>query len=1196
MKDTISPGGLRQSRKPTAASFRNKVYLMLLRLQIEEEAFSMAFFRSMVVVQFLIVGHCANSNNLVKKYLDDLLFSNLASSILAACLLFFGSVAFVQTVLVVSHLRGWNIRGTVKTVAALNYWCIYLVHPLFVLLLSKQASDFFFPTRLRSRDSMRFVLSAVGLVLSSAYVSILIVTKCSIPSNGFTSQVSARWTMIFHLLLAFTQLTAEMRDRSEDNTVLYLIFALSGKAFLFGGLLLAARQRIYWHHKSNSLCVKLMARLACVSLVGEVLQSRSGGSASVIWLLIVQALVTKTVSAFSRRQSKINIFESDISHHRFYLGVILLNVYVTTPDHAINDPEELDILFFYKGIWESACSQGRLRSSNRFAGSESVKEESHSGVDREHLCRLVDFVARKQAKDFEYYKLLNLLQVTQITTYFRGSRQVFASLANELGSEFLDRFEAFQMQALWETKLLVLDKGRRDSSVTRDSSLLSNFDFVKVILDGADEAREKNYLDVSRAFRSISVFSGLADSIERIVQLQLQIFHALHEDASFTSSVCREANKSTLEARQAVNNEIESISKTEDVADLYTYYYPSLIFYFGLVKYDVEKSDSFVLFYQKKLVTLLNSSAYRKEKQTAIGMEIDSVAIQVAMERDSLGKIISSTLNANQFLGERVNEGLEGKSINTFLPQVLWENHLKAFESNKVIRVLNKQRPVLMCDLDSNLKQVQLSIKLAPSVTNPVSAFSLMTFASNAKGPSLLLDQDLNVLCSDSSFDKQVMYRRMTLTEGQSSNDKVHLSALSLRLCSSLRIIHRIISHSKSEPDSKKEDDLQSPTNLQVRDRLNSMLNVLIEQNTSAGMLFALESGCPISEVFGSDLVHARIEVVEAVGKQLIKCYISRKSRSKVSAGQDLQMDKSNQMGSEQQVADWMSDDQATNKAVREHNQLQVEYNSEQKESIVSRGLKQLAAATGDSVIHRFDDLLAPAAELVRSAPEKHKGGAGSEEHIRTATCMTDKSASMERSFELKSAVRDVVSLIVEHLQARNVAGEFDHQVRTLQSRPSDGGSNLLTELPVPAWKPEKSRDRLAVSPASPGLDGFRLSPKAVPSQGASQKDKLDNHRVMRLNSPRIGSDMRVAKSLLNPDRDKQSRKIEEKADVLSWVKAMQVKGLFKLKSQASTFFDEQNAQTGNHVPHVATFQSIPRILFYFAVVSCHTEKRTRGQ
>jgi hypothetical protein len=290
-----------------------------------------------------------------------------------------------------------------------------------------------------------------------------------------------------------------------------------------------------------------------------------------------------------------------------------------------------------------------------------------------------------------------------------------------------------------------------------------------------------------------------------------------------------------------------------------------------------------------------------------------------------------------------------------------------------------------------------------------------------------------------------------------------------------------------------------------------------------------------------------------------------------------------------------MSEDQATNKAVREHNQLQVEYSSEQKESIVSRGLRQQAANTGETVIHRFEDLLSPAADLMKGLFEKSKGVATSEEVIRTGTYASEKSTVMERTIELRPAVRKVLGMIHEHLQGKNPVSELEIPGRSFQSRMSDGGSKMLAE-PQVAGSFDKSRDRLSANLLSPGLGNSKLFLKAGPSMIPAPRDKLENHRVMRLNSPRIGGELLPGKSLLNVDREKQAKRAEEKADVVSWVKSMQTKGLFKLKSQASTFFEDSGAQTGVYLPLVATFQSIPRIFFFFAVVSFQPEERTCGR
>jgi len=1172
---------------------------MLIKLQIEEDSFSRGFIHSLQLLHFLVVAHCANSNNLVKRFIEDMLIRAVSEGILVGASLFFGLTVVVLVALLVAHLNGWNTRGTVRIAAVVNYFCSYMAYPLLVLVLSRNVAEFFFSSPTQTTSTSSLVLSIVGLVLCSTFVGLLQATKCSIPSKSATSQVSSMWTMIFHLLLAFTQLTSELRDKSEERFLVYLVFVCFGKLFLLAALQIPVYQRVYWDQKTNELVTNAMVRILCINVIGEAMQSRLNGH-SIIWFLLIQALLSKLIISYCRQWNKINIFEPDISHHRFYLGTILMNIHLSSSDPRSLESDELDIALYYHGLWESACKQGKVKRNSHIQDNDVwVNETAQSKNNRLILCRLVDFVASKQQKGVEFYKLMNLLQVTQLVSYFRSSRQIFSAYASELGSGFFDEFEAFQMQALWETKLLVIDKGKFEGLLILEGSILDTFDYVKTVLEGAAESEDKNYLDIARAFRLITVFADLTDSIELIVQQQLSIFEALYEDSNFTTSVCRQLNTATLETRQLVCDKIKALSKLDDIANLYSYFYPSLISYYALVKYDVEKSDAFVLLYQKKLLSLMNSSSFKKEKMNLAGMEIDSVAVQVALERDSLGLISELTLNANQFLGEKVNENLEGKSINIFLPLVLADIHLKAIDSNRTVRVMNKQRSVFMCDLDSNLKQVQLNIKLAPSVTNPVCAYSLMTFESHVRGPSLLLDHELNVICADASFNKQVMFRRMTTTEGQTSNDKVHLSTLSKRLCTSVKILKKMIENFKRHFEMKRDEDLNNPANLQIKDRLYSMLNILIEQNTSVGLIFGIESGCPIAEMFSTDMIHAKFEFCEVLGKQLIKCYISRKSKTKLGAGQDKdQLEKAtNNINSDLQLAEWMSDDQATNKAVREHNQVLVEYNSEQKESLVSKGMRLQGTASGDSVIHKFDDLLIPAAEIIKIASDKLMVPILAEDMGKSESNIADKSSSFERmqSLEMKPIIKEIVSLIVDHQQLISAMAETEKSaVRSMQTKLTDTATNhALPDLQVPVGKPDRhqassfAHKNRSMPVASAILYGSPLGATDT------RKENKDIIKVVKIQNPKQPKDMKAAKSLLDSDKGK-SRRSEDKTDILSWVKSMHAKGTFKLKSQASNAFDVAKQQSGYHVPNVATYQSISKILFFFAVASTHAEKRGR--
>ena len=152
-------------------------------------------------------------------------------------------------------------------------------------------------------------------------------------------------------------------------------------------------------------------------------------------------------------------------------------------------------------------------------------------------------------------------------------------------------------------------------------------------------------------------------------------------------------------------------------------------------------------------------------------------------------------------------------------------------------------------------------------------------------------------------------------------------------------------------------------------DKMLSILNTLVDQNNSTGMLYRAGESCLLSDIIGQKNLQARFEFNNCMGVTLIKIFISLKISFNV-AGSEQNTNKDRfRVGYNQQNSfnnDGKSEDGDTNKAIR-YRVEQVEFNSEGKDSMNDRSKngRQAEFEKAEAAIYKFEDLLAPVLDIV---------------------------------------------------------------------------------------------------------------------------------------------------------------------------------------------------------------------------------------
>ena len=590
----------------------------------------------------------------------------------------------------------------------------------------------------------------------------------------------------------------------------------------------------------------------------------------------------------------------------------------------------------------------------------------------------------------------------------------------------------------------------------------------------------------------------------------------------------------------------------------------------------METADRFVLLYKKKLTLLQASSMARRTKSSRANLEIDALTIQVSLEKETLGKIVNLSLNYQDFLGKHPSSVMLGESVNRLLPPELAARHLEALQSYRVAKVINKSRSVLMQDFENNLKLVHLTIKLAPSVSTCASAYGVMVFENQLKGPSLLLDRNLNIIATDSTFG-QVLSSHQLKNSFTGIGQAVNLSNLSFKFCNQVRLLQKANDHSKhTQPGQRRVPS--GNRDQQLRDSLVSMLGDVLALNIHSGLVFGVGTDTPLGKAIGQDSIHARLEFLEILGEEMVKIFVSRKifvqnqSIKPQKAPLDLTSNRMSIKGKQQLEpgsSDESDESMETNKAVKEENEQLVGFDSEQKMSVVNKVVDGVSGALGDfkdSGLQKLEWMIQPVFELLQLVSKKnaekdiyHKKKAivnlsGLEEpSLGDATLLENQTSAEVR--ELLS----IVSTIQEEVDPSTHINSRVHE----QVQPSLLASqqNLANLDSFPKMGHEISKPEISTTPIQ-GIYSKNLIVKMSKDKKEVEMSKLvnKNHKVQKQKLKRTS----ISK--------------ERKADILTL-------SLNKEVQQMQTAFLFQDRKShAKPVISTASFLTIGKILAQFTV------------
>ena len=958
-KQMILPSPDPQAR--STVGWKRRIFKQLIAAQILELNLSEKLLHPMLVGYYLIHAYSVLPQSIFKDWIDSFVFDLY----LDECVLF-GLVWTAQIIAVQAAIFCLSC-ATSPTVEALLHFNVvstnlylYIGFPSATMLHGRIVARSFAGAgeKRQPAGSNSMLATYLFVPVSHLLVYLALRLKCSIPSNSPASAPSATALAVSSMLFSLSLILMSVvnAEATVQPGARYVLLAFVCLIYLLQFYVHLAKM-ISWSQPTSILATKCLSML--VSLFAAVHMSNSATLAyQAILFLITQTLVRRLSSNLMELLLKVDIFEETIGDFEFKKGVVMM-MSALQSEAPMNCPKpaaSLELTSFYLGLWE--------------------KKFSRSGHGAFSVDGLVAYALENRQNSRGRASILLLIRSTRVLKYFRGARASLEDLKAMSRSDLFDQFEAAQYEALWQSKFETLYSSSASPSLDGPEEPLFSVTESMRLLRGEAKSAPDSKVDCLKTFKSIGMFEGLSSLIETINRSQLDLYQALSLDTQVSLAEVRQRNRDIHRTRRRLQAACEAMTRGQDCEELFSYLYPSLLFFYALVQYDIERADRLLQSYKKKLGRLFTSSTYRKAEPNSTGLEIDAVTMQVQLEKESLGLISELSLNANHFLGRHSGRSLLNRSVNTLLPQNMWEQHNRIMLSDRTLAVINRSRSVFIKNFEGNLKQCVLSTRLAPSVAHSVSAFSSLTFNSGQKGPSVLLDMQLNIVAADTTFNQTLL--GSGAVHGSLKSSPPSLAMLSRKLCSAARIILRVHTCLAERPGEAARQKLQGGFD-HLRERLFSLLGAVLDENQAGGMLFTAEKRSPLHDLLQSESVHARFEFIKILGIEMVKLFISRKCRAEAPGdGQDPRAGRSPRRvtGTEYLLRRQPTDedeDEDSNKVARDTEQLLPDYNSEYKESAIGRARKRSAQFSDFDACHipRFEDTLFPLLDMVESAASK---------------------------------------------------------------------------------------------------------------------------------------------------------------------------------------------------------------------------------
>ena len=869
-----------QYESQTATSRLLDLIIQYMMVQGKVSKFLMEVFLGLF---FITNAYSMMHKTWLTEWLSEIFFDRYKLELLGAGILYVAVLIFMHLYCIATFFNGGKPGGVLTYTVLMGCWFRFVLFPILVMFSVDSIVNCINSDHCLENENYILILKLTLLVVLSLTNFIISRLRSNIPSRAPNSFVSPLMNVFFLMNFAASEIISRAVDIIRATYFpVYVVMTVLSIALIAFNLYLLLTRGLLWNVELNQFAISGCTRLLVLKIFSEVFH-KEFSTPHLILFVIVQDLAAKLFCRIAINALMINIFDSNISFSSFYKGVIYLQQFLNmkeTEYHQLSFAEKKVFLYFM-GLWTVSMRDGKIKDKSLeliFLDDNSTSDEASRYVaNHRNLIRLVSL---KEFSNPDYYKLLSMLLATEVTTCILNSRRVFQRYQQLNGTGFFNEIECYEMLVVWKNKLVAIDAQIYSGKRQQHPDVFDSMEYLDALYTDTSCFEDPQIIDVKRVFDSIEKFHTLSTGVEKLLHEQLDVHSHLHEDVIMTSSNYFRLNRRCLDIRMQIGAFVRKLLSREGSRHLYSYFYPMLIYFFALVQYQVEKADSLVILYKRKLLSLLACAVNRKATLTNVSIEINSVALQVSIERESVGNIIHSSLNHYFYLGQSA-EPMERRNIHDFMPQLLADIHRKVMLTTDPDSILNRNRRQLILDSTGDVKPVVVTVKLCPTIVDHVTAYTLLTFPPDTSESLMILDDQLQIIAADSGLNKILVSHAEVFSQDTNTMTFKPLAKLNKTLYCYTQILANLFElRTNQNYEASEESDFEGAG--YFRDKIVMQSEVLFSGKSSHYFNLS-QSGSNDILNFNGESVEVRYEYQRLLGVTTVHVFIKKSAHT----GQD---------------------------------------------------------------------------------------------------------------------------------------------------------------------------------------------------------------------------------------------------------------------------------------------------------------------
>lgn len=763
----------------------------------------------------------------------------------------------MNLLLVVLHKLQFRIRALLEVCIYLNLTYTYIVYPIMIFT---GATWVFFEKQISTTpftSTIFFVNTMLGVPLNC----LLLALRNDVPTKSPTSSPNQALEVYLSVFNAIIQVASVYSDKHSyaQSSIRYVLQSIIFIAQVIAVLWVLLNQ-VFWKDASQQAMVVSRGKLLAFYGVCFFFGGRPFIQQTIVFL-VVQSLLSKILVSLIHSSRKAQVFSRASLNSTYFCAMLRLEQFALDSKSERSggqSHENQDLSFYYNGLWTEFLNKRPLETRTFFDNSHSLK------MPRSNFVRNLEELS-SQLKSARLIKFLIFMKAANPFAYLKTiQRDIF--LLFEYNNRLLfSTFDIYHYKLLFESKLEALykstSKDDKELGFEQDKSVADCYDSIEYAL--IHLPMNRNTLNLSKCFQTLAFYEQATDHCQSLLSCMQGLFEDIISRRIVPGNLVMKSFISTLRSKELIEQSVVRALAKFERTNLHSYFYPLLIFYYSLIKYDIGKADVFLQLYKTKLMQLSYRSNTKKGRQLGVENEWDAVVVKVDIREEHIGKIKDITLNYFEHLGYSDDGSIVGKHVNELIPQQFRQSHLKRMLQFYEYSNLGKMRSLIMTDFDGSLKKADVSIKFQTSLEEPICALCQIKVQNDSRNCLLIANPELKIVEADKFF-KLVLSQCGSKVEDEDCN----LTSISKDLATAIKLL-RLAKTLWRQESSSGETGLESG--------LFNSLREMNEKNRRGGIIFRVDPGSFLFQRLGLTELLVSFDVTEYFDtKGIVRVYLAK--------------------------------------------------------------------------------------------------------------------------------------------------------------------------------------------------------------------------------------------------------------------------------------------------------------------------------